>query len=48
MRNLPFERSFASHIKSQYWSDKNEIKPRDVCKSSNKKYLFDCPEASQK
>ncbi len=37
-----FEKSFASHEKSQYWSKKNELKPRKVFKSSNKKYLFDC------
>jgi hypothetical protein len=44
MRNLPFERSFASHIKSQYWSEKNEINPRDVCMSSKYVYWFNCPD----
>ena len=37
------EKSFASHEKSQYWSDKNgEIKPIQVFKSANTKYWFDC------
>ena len=35
------EKSFASHEKSKYWSDKNgDIKPRHVFKSSNTKYWF--------
>jgi len=37
-----FERSFDSHEKSQFWSIKNNLKPREVFKSSNDKYLFDC------
>lgn len=37
-----FEKSFASHEKSKYWSDKNQLKPRQVFKASNKEYLFDC------
>jgi len=38
-----FEKSFASHEKSKYWSDKNgDIKPRHVFKSANTKYWFDC------
>lgn len=41
--NIPYERSFASHPKAIYWSDKNgDIKPKDVFKSANKKYWFDC------
>ncbi len=39
---LCFEKSFASHEKSQFWSDKNELKPRNVFKSSGKKYIFNC------
>ena len=40
---IPYEKSFASHEKSEYWSEKNgDVKPRDVYKSSHKKYLFDC------
>jgi len=37
-----FSRSFASHPKSEFWSGKNEKKPREVIKCSNDKYLFDC------
>jgi len=38
-----FEKSFASHEKSKYWSDKNDcVKPRQVFKSSNNKYWFKC------
>jgi len=40
--NIPFERSFASHEKSKYWSNQNTEQPRDVFKCSNKKYSFDC------
>ena len=40
--SIPFEKSFASHAKSSFWSSKNEKKPEDVFKSSNKKYWFDC------
>lgn len=41
-----FERSFASHEKSQYWSDKNKIKPRNILKNSNKKFYFNCNECN--
>ena len=38
-----FENSFASHDKSKYWSEKNgDVKPRQVFKSSHKKYWFNC------
>ncbi len=37
-----FENSFASHFRSLQWSSKNKLTPREVFKSSNKKYLFDC------
>ena len=34
-----FEKSFASHEKSEFWSEKNgDVKPRQVFKSANKKY----------
>ena len=37
-----FEKSFANHSMSKYWSiDNNEI-PRDVFRFSNKYYIFDC------
>ena len=41
-KKIPFERSFTSHPKSKYWSEENEIVPRNVFKSSGKKYKFDC------
>ena len=37
-----FNKSFASHEKAKFWSNKNELKPRQVFKSSGKKFLFDC------
>ena len=38
-----FDKSFASHEKSKYWSEKNgDVKPRQVFKSANTKYWFDC------
>jgi len=41
--NHCFEKSFASHEKAKYWSDKNgDVKPNDVFKGSHKKYWFDC------
>lgn len=39
-----FERSFASHPKSKYWNKRNEMSPRQVPKSSAKKYWFNCYE----
>ncbi len=41
-----FGRSFASHPKAEYWSEKNKLKPREVFVSSNKKYWFDCDKCS--
>ena len=41
-KNIPFEKSFASHEKAQYWSDKNELKPNEVSKCSNLKFWFNC------
>lgn len=40
--NIPFEISFASHEKSQFWSIRNEIKPNQITKGSNKKCYFNC------
>lgn len=37
-----FNRSFASHPKAIFWSEKNDIKPRNVCKHTKEKYLFKC------
>ena len=42
--NFCFQKSFASHIQSQLWSDKNKETPRECFKCSNKKYLFNCNE----
>ena len=48
MSIIPFEKSFASHEKSQFWSEKNidengiKINPKYVFKSTGKKYHFDC------
>ena len=39
---LAFDKSFASHEKSKYWSDKNELKPNEVNKFSNVKFWFNC------
>ena len=39
-----FDRSFASHDKSAYWSSNNSVQPRNVIKGSNKKYWFKCHE----
>lgn len=39
---IPFERSFASHEKAKYWSDKNTVKPIDISNMTKNKYIFDC------
>lgn len=36
------QRSFATHPKAAYWSDKNEKRPEEVHLQSNKKFIFDC------
>jgi len=36
------EKSFASHSKSIFWSNKNVINPNEVLKGSEKKYYFNC------
>ena len=41
-KSMPFEKSFASHEKSIYWSKKNKLESKDVYRSSHKKYFFDC------
>ena len=40
--SMCYNNSFASHEKSKFWSDKNNISPREVSKNSNNKYKFDC------
>ena len=37
-----FNKSFASHEKSKYWSKKNKTTPREEFKNSNKFFIFDC------
>ena len=37
-----FKKSFASHERSNYWSDKNKINPRHIFKGTPKKYWFNC------
>lgn len=37
-----FERSFASHEKAKYWSDTNEVNPRQMAKGSDKAFNFLC------
>lgn len=38
-----FKKSFATQLeKAKYWSDKNEVKPREVFKCTGSKYLFNC------
>jgi Marseilleviridae restriction endonuclease len=43
---LCFHLSFASHEKSEYWSEKNDISARSVYRTTAKKYLFNCPNSS--
>jgi len=38
-----FNKSFASHDKAKFWSDKNgDVTPRNVFKQCNKKHWFEC------
>jgi very-short-patch-repair endonuclease len=37
-----FNNSFASHEKAKYWSDENELTPRQVFKATDKKFYFNC------
>jgi very-short-patch-repair endonuclease len=37
-----FDKSFASHEKSQYWSEKNKLSPINLALNSHEKYLFNC------
>jgi len=38
------KRSFATHPKAAFWSNKNEKRPEKVYLCSNKKFIFDCEE----
>lgn len=37
-----FEKSFASHPNSKFWSDDNNLKSRNVFKNCNSKFYFNC------
>jgi very-short-patch-repair endonuclease len=39
-----FYHSFAYHPKAKYWSNKNDLKPRQVASSSGKLIWFNCPD----
>jgi hypothetical protein len=39
-----FNKSFASHERSRYWSVKNNVSPRQVFLNTRAKYLFNCGE----
>lgn len=41
-----FEKSFAKNLFSQYWSLKNNEKPRDIFNRTHKKYLFKCKDCN--
>jgi len=41
-----FDKSFASHEKSIYWSNKNTVKPTEVSKGSERKFYFNCDKCS--
>lgn len=41
---IEYAKSFASHPKAKYWSEQNDISPRDVALHSHKKMKFNCPE----
>ncbi len=43
-KEIPFDRSFASHPKAQCWSPKNEVGPEEIYKGSTKKFWFICNE----
>jgi hypothetical protein len=42
--DIIFEQSFASHIKSKYWSNANNKNPKDIYLNSRDKYIFNCEE----
>ena len=41
-KEIPFEESFASHKKSKFWSNKNELKPENITKINKEKFWFNC------
>jgi len=43
-KNIPYEKSFASHPRSVFWSNKNEYLPKDYMVNSHKICWFNCQE----
>lgn len=41
---LCFDKSFANNSFSKYWSDKNELSPRQIFNRTHKKFMFNCRE----
>jgi hypothetical protein len=39
---IPFEKSFASHACIKFWSNKNDLDPKNVPISSHSFYIFEC------
>ena len=46
MKEILFDKSFASHPKSIFWSAKNTITPDKVYLNSHDKYWFECYECN--
>jgi very-short-patch-repair endonuclease len=44
--SICFEKSFASHLRSKNFSQKNGVSPINIFKNTNKKYIFDCQECA--
>jgi very-short-patch-repair endonuclease len=42
MKTLEYNKSFASHPRSKFWSNRNNISPEFVSLNSHKKFWFDC------
>lgn len=41
--SICYDRSFASHPRAKNWSERNNIKPRQIFKGTHIKYFFNCP-----
>jgi len=47
MTTIQYDKSFASHEKAKYWSDKNNVKPENILNNkSQSKYWFYCQNCS--
>lgn len=40
--DICLQKSFASHCRSQSWSNTNQLKPRNIFKNANDSYFFSC------